>query len=117
MKCVQGASALQNVLSKHAGAGLKVFVVWERVLKTDWAPPSSTVLGRIPDTRAVQFWDLGRVVSKNLGETSFENKVWDWVAVYPTGTKWDSTLPKPAYSGRPVEDVADALDQALASIR
>jgi hypothetical protein len=32
-------------------------VVWEPVLTTDFAAPSTTSLGRIPDVRASQYWD------------------------------------------------------------
>ncbi len=96
---------------------MRVFVVWEKVLESDWGAPAASVLARIEDTRATQFWDPGRVVSKSLGETDFKSKVWDWVAVYPSGTGWNETAPVAVYSGRPVEDVAKPLEQALAAVR
>lgn len=113
MKCLQGASALNRILTAVPGSKWKVFVVWERVLESDWGSPSSAVLSRLNDPRVVQFWDPGRAVSRNLGETSFKTKVWDWIAIYPPGTRWEGVLPKPAYSGRPVEDVADAVAHEL----
>ncbi len=117
MKCLQGASAFEAILAKTAPAGLRVFVVWEKVLETDWSAPATSVLARIPDSRAAQFWDPNRTVSKALGETDFKSKVWDWAAVYPSGADWNQTPPSAIYTGRPVEDVAKPLQQALASVR
>ncbi len=94
-----------------------MFVVWERVLESDWGAPASSVLSRIVDSRATQFWDPNRAVSKSLGETDFKSKVWDWAAVYASGTEWNERAPTAVYSGRPVEDVAKSLKQVLASVR
>ena len=117
MKCVQGASALQKSIVKSGAARLRLFIVWEKVLETDWAAPSSSVLARLSDPRVVQFWDPGRVTSHNLGEKDFKTKVWDWISIYPPGTPWNDRLPAPAYSGRPVEDVIAPFEQALSAIR
>lgn len=93
---------------------IAVFVVWERVISSDWSPPISAVLARIPDSRVSQFWDPDRVLSHHLGETADrETIVWDWVAVYPEDAKWGSSPPTPDYSGRPVVRVASEFEQAL----
>jgi hypothetical protein len=71
---------------------VRVFVVWEPVLPTDFTAPSTSALGRIPDLRAVQYWDRKRALSHLL-------------AVYAPGALWQDGPPKPVYSDHPVRDV------------
>jgi hypothetical protein len=94
---------------------LRVFVIWERVLASDWAPPANSVLARIPDPRAAQFWDRERTLSRSMGEKDGDRQsiVWDWVAVYKPGARWTAALPEPAFSGRPVADVAEKLTESV----
>lgn len=107
------------MLAEQPDAGIKVFVIWERVLGTDWGAPSSVVLGLMRDRRAAQFWDPRRSLSHRLGEKDGDRKsiVWDWVALYPPGLRWDDAPPAPAFTGRPVEDVIGGLRDALWSAR
>ena len=49
MKCLQGASAIEQVLGENDKLQLHGMVVWETVLDSDWAPPSTGTLGRIFD--------------------------------------------------------------------
>ncbi len=84
---MRGASALGDV----------VFVVWESVLWTDFAPPTSKVLSLIADSRASQYWDKDLVLSAkadSLGDTSrgeaaaaagTKAVVWDVAAIFPPG--------------------------------
>ena len=67
---------------------VRVFVVWEPVLPTDWTAPSTASLKRISDARAAQYWDKERLVSKSMGEHDKESIIWDYIAV-----------PSPARSG------------------
>ena len=92
-----------------------MWVVWERVIATDWSAPGTGVLALIPDPRAAQYWDAERVLSKRMGERPGERDsiVWDWVAVYAPGARWEDAPPKPVYSGRPVVDVEAELRNAL----
>jgi hypothetical protein len=116
MKCLRGASALDEVLAKHDSAKIRLFVVWEKVLRSDQSPPSPATLSRVRFRDTQQYWDPNRVVSKAYGETSDENIVWDCVYVYKAGTRWDPASAAPpahTYTGRPVVDVAAALDRAL----
>lgn len=94
-----------------------MFVVWEPVIPTDWSPPSTLVLERIPDPRVRQYWDAKRTLSRLMGEDPGNRKtiVWDYVALYPPGARWTDKPPQPSYSGRPVVEVAAALEQALAT--
>ena len=98
---------------------MRAFVVWEPVLATDWAAPSSTTLKRIPDLRASQFWDKDRLLSKLMGEHDRRTIVWDYIVVYPVGAVWNGRPSEAIYHGGPVVRVTGAaraaLDRALAS--
>ena len=90
-----------------------MFVVWEPVLLTDWAAPSTAVLRRAADRRAQQYWDKGRLLSKAMGEKDDDSIVWDSVAVYPPGARWQDAPPKPQFFDGPVVRVVPALRQAI----
>jgi hypothetical protein len=90
-----------------------VFVVWEPVIFTDWVAPSTANLRRIHDPRAQQYWDHPRLLSKTMGEKDDDTIVWDYAAIYPRGARWEQSLPKPAYEGGPVADVAVEFAKAL----
>lgn len=93
---------------------MRVFVVWEPVLPTDLAAPSTTTLARVFDTRASQYWDRGRVLSHLMGEHDRPSVVWDYIAVYPPGALWTTEAPpNPTYSGRPVVNVTANTKAAL----
>jgi hypothetical protein len=111
--CLQGASALQRVLTAQSDPRLRVFVVWEPVLATDWGAPSTFTLRRISDSRAQQYWDRGRLLSKAMGEKDNSSIVWDHALVYPKGAVWQDAPPKPSFEGGTVLDVTDDLAKAL----
>jgi hypothetical protein len=92
---------------------VRIFVVWEPVLFTDWASPSTTTLGRISNDGAVQFWDKERLVSHSLGEHDRRSIVWDHIAVYPAGAAWEDGPPRPLYEDGPVVRVLDETRAAL----
>jgi hypothetical protein len=97
-------------------------VIWEPVLPSDWAAPSTGVLSRVHDARAVQFWDQPRLLSKRLGGPSHRPRgdnvddvgfamstaIWDFVAIYPAGSD------RPSLTGAPVVNVMDAVREELA---
>jgi hypothetical protein len=86
---LQGASAIEEVLEEFPGMPVRVFVVWEPVLPTDWTAPSTASLKRISDARAAQYWDKERLVSKSMGEHDKESIIWDYIAVYVPGATWN----------------------------
>jgi hypothetical protein len=98
---------------------MKVFVVWEPVLASDWAPPGGAALARIPDPRAAQFWDRRHALSEAirsagddrvLGARRLKGSiVWDYVAVFPAGVRWEDRYPVPEYAGAPVLDLVEEL--------
>ena len=107
-------------MQQEAGQDIRVFVVWEPVLATDWGPPSTATLRRLSDARVRQYWDKGRLLSKAMGETGRKSVVWDRVIVYDRGVAWsDGAPPKAVVSAGPVVDVIDefvsGLHQVLAS--
>ena len=108
---MQGASAFQKLLDEQREGKTRVFVIWEPVLPTDLAAPSTMTLRRIADTRARQYWDKEHLVSKSIGET--DGVVWDYVAVYPQGRLWDKGPPEPTYSKAPVIHAIDGTREAI----
>lgn len=106
---------------------VRVFVVWEPVIVTDLAPPTTGTLARIHDRRAAQYWDHDRALSEDivrsvlaapdrygLGDRVEDGTiVWDTVAVFPPGLSWDRELPVPSYYGYPVVNAARGLADAL----
>ena len=100
--CLQGASALNKLLSEQRDSKIRVFVIWEPVLPTDLGAPSTMTLRRVSDLRGSQYWDKEHVVSRLLGEQDRSSVVWDYVAVYEPGKLWDQAPPQPASSGVPV---------------
>ena len=92
---------------------LRVFVVWEPVLLTDWGAPSSAALKRIDDLRVVQFWDKGRLLSHAMGEHDKNSIVWDYISVYAPGAAWKQAPPDPVYGDGPVLDVIEPARAAI----
>jgi len=100
--CLQGVSALEKLLQQKSDSKLRVFVIWEPVLPTDFGAPSTSTLKRISDPRVSQYWDKEHMLSRILGERDRSSVVWDYVAVYEPGKLWDQAPPLPLYSQRPV---------------
>ncbi|HEY3177143.1 MAG TPA: hypothetical protein VGK94_15425 [Candidatus Polarisedimenticolia bacterium] len=107
---------------------ISVLIVWEPVLWSDLYPPTSSVLSRVTDRRAAQFWDETRSLSKYMVRSAIENPsllsqsesippdtvVWDFVAVFPAGGTWNP-LSRPSYYGGPVVEVIDQVRSTLSS--
>lgn len=115
---------MQSVLTSRPDAAVRVFVVWEPILITDLAPPLSTVLQRIPDLRARQFWDPGHVLSAQMKKDARppqpvqdccerSGHLWDLAAVYPPGATWSDGMPPATIFNGPVVDLTDPLTTAL----
>jgi hypothetical protein len=111
---LQGASAFEKLLDEQRGQNIRVFVVWEPVLFSDFGAPSTATLKRVSDLRASQYWDKGHLVSRLLGERDSSSVVWDYVAVYELGKVWGQSPPEPAYSGVPV---VHAIEETRAAIQ
>jgi hypothetical protein len=110
---LQGASATGQLLREINSHDVRVFVIWEPVLPTDFVAPSTAALARIPDARAAQYWDRKRELSHLLGEHNRSSVVWDYIAVYAPGTLWQDAPPKPIYSDGPVRDVIGGAKESI----
>jgi hypothetical protein len=109
---LQGASAIEEVLSEFSGKPIRAFVVWEPVLPTDWGAPSTSALRRISDSRTAQYWDKDRLVSKSMGEHDRKSIVWDHIAVYAPGAKWHES--QPLFADGPVVRVLHPASEVIA---
>jgi hypothetical protein len=110
---LQGASATERLLREINSPDVRVFVIWEPVLPTDFVAPSTASLARIPDARAAQYWDTRRALSHLLGEHNRSTVVWDYIAIYAPGTLWQDVPPKPIYSDNPVRDVIGGAKESI----
>lgn len=98
---------------------MRVLVVWEPMLPTDWMKPTGRVQSRIPDPRVVQFWDEGHLVAKELQQELDSSQiccqrngiVWDVAALYPKNAKWGTS--SPTFFGGAVLDMAGRVSQRL----
>ena len=98
---------------------IRVLVVWEPMLPTDWSRPSGMVESRISDPRVVQFWDKNHLVARELRQQlssaqiycQRNGTIWDVAAVYPNEIQWGSSAP--VFFGGAVVDVADSVRQKL----
>jgi len=119
---LQGASAIQEYLEENPGAPVSVFVVWEPVLFSDWIGPTSGTLRRLHDRRGSQLWDRGRLLSSLIHESVRADSnngfarcsepghvVWDVVAVFPPGGRWESRMPSPSYCDGAVVGIMDGF--------
>jgi len=104
---------------------VRVLVVWEPILATDWRRPSGSTLARIPDRRARQFWDPKHLVAEELArfaklkpgqpepnccvEKGFH---WDEALLYVPHSQWKDG-PTPAFWNGPVYRIAPALEKTL----
>src|SRR4030095_9902258 len=73
--CRRGASAGEDIL-RSTTQPLRVLVVWQPVLKSDLAPPTTGTLSRISDARAIQYWDHDRALSTYLVAVARANPSW-----------------------------------------
>ena len=81
---------------------MRVFVVWEPVLATDWRRPGGAQTSYVADRRAAHFWDGTHRLSslyggrENLPALAATEKfgfamrhvIWDAALVYPPGANW-----------------------------
>ena len=99
---------------------MRVFVVWEPILPTDWQKPTSLALSRVSDVRAVQFWDKDHLVADALRKhlppdqpncCIRDGHIWDAVALYPKQTAFNSS--SPTFIGGPVVQARQKMELKL----
>lgn len=122
---------MEELLKRNRDADLRVLVVWEPILPTDWGKPSTSVLGRIADSRAVQFWDRHHLVASELKQAlcpqgaeadaacvaanlhSRNGTLWDLAILFPKQVQWTQSLPPPSFVGGPVLRVTGEVETKL----
>ena len=104
-----------------------MLLVWEPVRAADEIGPPRGTYARVTDRRVRQFWDRDRILSQRMVRDLMENPklladttkvtestiIWDIAAVFPPRTRWDSSLPRPSYYGRPVAAVVIEMERAV----
>jgi hypothetical protein len=110
--CDTGSQALEKALETIAGP-LTVIAVWEPIFDTDPAP-TPKLLGNLTDRRVHQVWDPDHIMSDEMRASEFAHPgsppqartrtgsansgiMYDTVAIYGPGARWESTLPAPDY--------------------
>lgn len=104
---------------------MRVLVVWEPILATDWRKPSGNILARIYDRRVRQFWDpnhlvaedLARMAKQRLGQPEPDCCVrkgfhWEEAILYAPHSSWRDE-PTPVFWKGPVFRNAASLDKAF----
>lgn len=105
---------------------MRVLVVWEPILATDWLPPGRVALARLPDRRVRQFWDPSHLVATALRDVAKQHPpqpepnccvdkgfYWDQAILLPIGAHWKNPPPTIFWNG-PVYRIIPSLDKALA---
>ena len=125
---MRGASALEAELASVPDKKARLFVVWMPVLATDLGPPSTDTMARVPDRRAAQYWDPKHAISARFlalakahpdwlsaDERTQADRpvVWEFVATWKPGARWEAELPRPDFHGGPVVHVIDRFHDAL----
>lgn len=104
---------------------MRVLVVWEPILATDWGSPSGSALARISDQRVRQFWDPKHVVAGALNEFAKQKPLqpepgcciqkgfyWDEAILYAPHARWKDK-PTSAYWNGPVARIIPGLEKSL----
>lgn len=88
--------------------------------------PTTGVLRRIADTRARHYWDEDHVLAKVMARDArppqpkaecctSDGILWDLIAIYPRGARWEATMPPAVVFDGPVDRVTDQMQAALAN--
>jgi len=122
--CLEGASAVEDVLKRHPDSQIVVFAIWEPMLSTDWSKPGTGPLQRLSDSRVQQFWDADHTVAAALAVTEEATQLhpscckrrgvlWDLIAAYPASAVWSSTVPRPVFFDGTMVQSADRLEGVI----
>lgn len=129
--CDTGSAALQRMLQTLDGP-MTVLAVWEPIFDTD-RPPTPKLLGNINDARVRQLWDPGHIVSDEMRASELAHPgspsqartrtssmpdgiMYDTVAIFPPGSRWETTLPAPEYLEVGLEAILPDVHDRLAKI-
>jgi hypothetical protein len=117
---------VESILKQDQSDSVRVFVVWEPMLPTDWYRPTRPTLKRVSDKRAVQFWDKSHLIAAQVKKQLQQfhesdpsccdngGHLWDMAAVYAPGVRWGEAAP--AFDDGPVYRIAPTLHQKLSTM-
>jgi hypothetical protein len=117
---------VERILKQTQSDSVRVFVVWEPMLPTDWYRPTRPTLKRVSDTRAVQFWDKSHLIAAELKQQLQQfhgthpkccddgGHLWDMAAIYLPGVKWGEAAP--AFDDGPVYRIAPEVGHQLSTL-
>jgi hypothetical protein len=104
---------------------VRVLVVWEPILATDWTAPSGSALARIPSRGVRQFWDPKHVVAQALSEIAKQKAgqpvpdccvqkgfYWDEAILYASHSHWKDA-PAAVFWNGPVVRVIAGLEKTF----
>ena len=112
------------MLKRQPESRVIVFAVWEPILPTDWSAPGTSVLQRLNDNRARQFWDPNHMLAAAIKKSEASGKLhpdcctrkgffWDLVAAYAPGSRWGDVLPEPVLLNGTVVSNSTALEAIM----
>src|SRR5216684_2293248 len=103
---------------------MRVLVVWEPILITDWRQPGTAALSRIGDGRVRQFWDPEHLVAEEVARITKQQLAqsdpdcctkkgfhWDEAILYAPNSNWKEA-PSPAFWNGPIYRIVPALEKA-----
>ena len=90
----------EKILEAVKHEELRVYVVWTSVLQEDDRQAAVKAIGKVPDERAIHFWDADKSLGFSLGKTVVlprgRELAWDVYFAFERTAKWDEVPPKPA---------------------
>lgn len=118
---MRGSSAIEKWLEQEHSLPIRVLVVWEPILPTDWSRPSGMVQSRISDSRVIQYWDKEHLIAKELHQQLASEPsccqrngiLWDLAVLYGKQAHWDNS--SALFADGPVVKAAPDLAKLLAS--
>jgi hypothetical protein len=116
---------VERILKQTQSDSVRVFVVWEPMLPTDWYRPTRPTLKRVSDKRAVQFWDKSHLIAAELKQQLQQfhgshprccddgGHLWDTAAIYLPGVKWGEAAP--AFDDGPVYRITPDVERQFSN--
>lgn len=128
--CDTGSAALQKMLATLEGP-VTLLAVWEPIFDKDPAP-TRKLLGNITDRRVHQVWDPDHIISGEMRASEVAHPgslpqartrtnsvdsgiMYDTVAIFPAGARWETTLPEPEYLDVGLEAILPKVRDRLAT--
>jgi len=111
---------MEELLEQTHRLPIRVLVVWEPMLPTDWSRPSGMVRSRISDTRVIQDTDhlVAGELQHQLGSEpnccKRDGTLWDLIALYGKEAQWGYS--RLVFANGTVVDTAPDLEKRLAAL-